>query len=148
MSDSISSIASALNGAALSNMSRPPETTPDARETAAQENDARRQAEAVSGAAPATLVGQASSASTALQGPEEASASVGTRVNVVPASNSTTNTIEQSARQISRSYAEGQPSAAEMRAASEAYQAESQAASQQAVQQQQQGGVRATDITV
>jgi hypothetical protein len=131
-----------MNAAALQRLSRPPETTPDAREAAAQENDAKREAEAVSGASPATLAGPDQGALARLQ----ESGSVGTRVNVVPASNDTAGTVQRASQEVSRAYAEGQPSAAEMRAASEAYRAEAAASEQMAVQQQRQGGVRTTEV--
>jgi hypothetical protein len=133
--DSISANSSIMPPSALARVSRPPETTPDAREAAAQENEPRRTAEAVQGASPATL-----------QGPEELNNTVGTRQNVVPASNDNASLIQQAESQVSRAYAGGQPSASEMRAASEAYQVETAAASQMAQQQQQQGGVRTTDV--
>jgi hypothetical protein len=133
--DSISASSSIMSPSALTRMSRPPETTPDAREAAAQENEARRNAEAVQGAAPATLAG-----------PEEMNNTVGTRLNIVPASNDNGSLIQQAESQVSRAYEGGAPSAAEMRAASQAYQTETAAASQMAQQQQQQGGVRSADV--
>jgi hypothetical protein len=133
--DSISANSSIMSPSAISRMSRPPETTPSAREAAAQENEPRRTAEAVQGAAPATLAG-----------PDELNNTVGTRLNVVPASNDNGSMIQQAESQVSRAYAGGQPTSAEMRAASEAYQTETAAATQMAQQQQQQGGVRTTDV--
>ncbi len=55
----IDSISPVMSASPLTSLSRPPETTPSARETAAQENDARRNAEAVSGASPAAFPAQA-----------------------------------------------------------------------------------------
>jgi hypothetical protein len=133
--DSISANSSIMAPSALAQTSRPPETTPTPQESAAQENDSRRTAEAVQGAAPATLAG-----------PDELNSTVGTRMNVVPASNDNGSVIQQAESEVSRAYAGGQPSAAEMRAASDAYQTEAAAAGQMAQQQQQQGGVRSMDV--
>lgn len=132
--DSISGISPVMAAAPLSTMSRPPETTPDARESAAQENDARRTAEAVRGASPAMLAA-----------PEQSTASVGTRVDVVPEANNSELSLQRASSEISRSYQGGEPSASEMRAASEAYRAEA-AARDQMAQQQQQGGARSADV--
>lgn len=118
--------------------SRPPEVTPDAREIAAQENDARRIAEAVSGASPAHL-----------QGPDEqtAVAGVGTRVDVVPVPSDPEGSLQRATAEISRAYQGGEPSPAEMRAAAEAYRAE--AAAQADLARRAQGeGLRTLDITV
>ena len=103
--------------------SRPPETTPDARESAAQENDARRTAEAVSGAAPASI----SSASS--------SPSVGTRLQITPAPNDAEASLQASASQIAR--VQSAPEQQNTRAASEAYQ--SQAAAQTQITQEEKG---------
>ena len=129
----------AISGSApLSTLSRPPETTPSARESAAQENDARRTAEAVQGAAPSTQ--------SRPQEPAESLESVGPRSSVVPASNSAELSYQDASQALSRANGNGeQPSAAEMRAASEAYRAES-AARDQFAQAQQQGGVRSADV--
>ena len=102
-------------------VSRPPETTPDAREAADQENDARRVA--------------ASSQSVSR---------TETRVNVTPAADAELS-FQQASSEISRDYQGGEPSAAQMRAASEAYQAEA-AARDQMAQTRQQGGVRSADV--
>jgi hypothetical protein len=122
----VSSIPSAVSRAA---QSRPPETTPEAREAASQENDARRTAAAESGASPAYLAG-----------PQESSSpsAVGTRV-YVQASADTETTLRASSAEISRAYAGSETSAADMRSASEAYQAASAARSDMARQQQGDG---------
>src|SRR5271157_106738 len=101
--DSISATSSIMSPSTLARMSRPPETTPSAQEAAAQENEPRQTAQAVQGAAPATLAG-----------PEELNNTVGTRVNVVPASNDNGSLIQQAESQVSRAYAGGQPTSAEM----------------------------------
>jgi len=133
--DAISAASYAAPSAPMTTISRPPETTPDAREAAAQENDSRRTAEAVQGAAPSTLTA-----------PDQSSASVGTRQNVVPVSNDSQLSVERASAEISRAYQGGEPSASQMRAASEAYRAEA-AAQDQVAQQQQQGG-RSADVMV
>ncbi|MGO9309692.1 MAG: hypothetical protein ACLQDL_11795 [Spirochaetia bacterium] len=121
----IDSVSPIMSPSPLTSLSRPPETTPDARETAAQENDARRVAESVSGASPAA------------QGrPEESSGpvSVGTRVPVAAAPD-TEGTLREAASQIVRA-SSGPDSSAALREASEAYQ--SQASARDAIAQQQQ----------
>ncbi len=140
--DSISGISpvfaapyAASAAAPMTTISRPPETTPDARESAAQENDARRTSEAVQGAAPSTLAG-----------PDQATSSVGTRQNVVPASNDSQLSLERASAEISRAYQGGEPTASQMRAASEAYRSEAAAQDQVALQQQQ--GGRSADVMV
>ena len=113
----------------LTSLSRPPETTPDARETAAQQNDARRTAESVSGASPASQARPEDSA-----GP----ASAGTRVPVV-ATPDTEGTLREAASQISRASSAGPDSSAALRNASEAYQGEAAAQDARARQQQNNG---------
>lgn len=117
-------------------VSRAPEVTPDAREAAAQENDARRVAEAVSGASPAYLGGP---------GAQGSSVSVGTRVNVVPIPNDPEGSLQAANAQISRAYAGGEPTPADMRAASEAYSAEA-AARDELARRQQGDGARTLDV--
>jgi len=116
--DSVSGISSPQQ---YMTMSRPPETTPDAREAVDQENDARRMA--------------ASS---------QSASSAETRVNVTPAPDAEMS-LQQASTEISRDYQGGEPSAAQMRAASDAYQAEA-AARDQMAQNRQQGGVRSADV--
>ena len=131
-------IDSISGSAPLSTLSRPPETTPNAREAVEQENDARRTAEAVQGAAPSTQ--------SRPQEPAESLETVGPRSNVVPASNSAELSYQDASQALSRANGNGdQPSASEMRAASEAYRAEA-AARDQVAQQQQQGGARTADV--
>jgi len=120
----IDAISPVMSAAPLTTLSRPPETAPRAQESAAQENDARRIAESVSGASPAA------------QGrPEEASGptSAGTRVQVV-ASPDNEGSLRESQLQLARSSSE---STAAARSASDAYQA--QAAAMQSLAQQQRG---------
>jgi len=132
--ESVSSISPVINRAIQT--SRPPETTPDAAQAASQENDARRTAAASSSASPAYLAG-----------PEDtrASASVGTRENVTPVARDAETTLQNSASQISRAYAGGEPTPADTRAASEAYRAEASARDQLAGQKQG-NGTRTVDV--
>ena len=132
--EAVSSISPVINRAMQA--SRPPETTPDAVQTASQENDARRTAAAASSASPAYL-----------SGPEDtrASTNVGTRENVTPVARDTETTLQNSASQISRAYAGGEPTPADTRAASEAYRAEASARDQLAAQQQG-NGTRTVDV--
>lgn len=55
-----------MSASVMQNLSRAPQTTPDARVSAAQENDARRTAEAISGVTPASINSVSSSS---LNGP-------------------------------------------------------------------------------
>ncbi len=122
----IDAISPVMSAAPLTTLSRPPETAPRARESAAQENDARRIAESVSGASPAA------------QGrPQEASGptSTGTRVQVV-ASPDSEGSLRESQLQLARSSSAPESTAA-ARAASEAYQA--QASARESLSQQQRG---------
>jgi hypothetical protein len=117
-----------MSASPLTSLSRPPETTPNARETAAQENDARRNAESVSGASPAS------------QGrPEQSSGPVGTgtRVQVV-ATADTEGSLREASSQIARA-SSGPESSAALRNASEAYQSEATARDTIARQQQNNG---------
>jgi hypothetical protein len=130
----IDSVSPIMSPSPLTTLSRPPETTPDARETAAQENDARRIAESVSGASPAA------------QGrPEENSGpvSVGTRAPIV-ASPDAEGSLREAASQIVRA-SEGPDSSAALRNASEAYQSEASARDAIAQQQKNNG---ATSVNV
>jgi hypothetical protein len=123
-----------MSASPLTSLSRPPETTPNARETAAQENDARRTAESVSGASPAS------------QGrPEDSSGPVasGTRVQVV-ATPDTEGSLREASSQIARA-SSGPESSAALRNAAEAYQNEASARGDIAKQQQNNG---ATSIDV
>lgn len=123
-----------MSAAPLTTLSRPPETTPDAREAAAQETDARQVAQSVSGASPAA------------QGrPEDASGpvSTGTRVAVNPAPDAEGSLREASA-EIARA-SNGPDTSAALRSASEAYQ--SQAAARDTIaQQQQNNGATGVDV--
>jgi hypothetical protein len=127
----IDAISPVMSAAPLTTLSRPPETTPRAQESAAQENDARRIAESVSGASPAA------------QGrPEQASGptSTGTRMQVA-ASPDTEGSLRESQLQLARS-SSGPESTAAARSASEAYQAQS-SAMQDLAQQQRGNGTQA-----
>jgi len=126
--DSISSGSPIMSASALATVSRPPETTPDARESATQENDARRVAASESGASPATL-----------SGPE------GSRVAVVAAPNDAESSYQSASAEISRAYQGGSPSPSELRSASDAYRTES-AARDDLARQQQDNGVRGLDL--
>ena len=123
----IESIGSISPATPLTTLSRPPETTPTAQEQEAQETDARRTAESVSGASPAYLTG-----------PEETNnaSAVGTRTTV-QSSPDTETTLRQSSAEIAR--AENAGSTANVRQASEAYQAEASARTDMAQQQQANG---------
>jgi len=130
----IDSVSPIMSPSPLTSLSRPPETTPNARETAAQENDARRIAESVSGASPAA------------QGrPEENSGpvSVGTRVQITAAPDAE-GSLREAASQIARA-SSGPDTSAALREASEAYQ--SQASARDAIAQQQQNN-GATGVNV
>jgi hypothetical protein len=120
--DSISSAAPIMAASVMQYRSRPPETTPDARESAAQENDARRTAEAVSGAAPA---------------------SVGTRLQIVPAPNDAEASLQASSSQIARAQSGAEQQ--NVRAASEAYQSQA-AAQSQITQQEQANGSQSVNV--
>ena len=129
----IDSVSPVMSASPLTSLSRPPETTPDARETAAQENDARRTAESVSGAAPAVQAG-----------PENNAAPAETRVPVV-ATPDTEGSLREAASQIARASSAGPDSSAALRNASEAYQSE--AAAQDALaRQQQNNGATSIDM--
>ena len=138
--DAIAAISPVMQTAAAPRVqvSRPPETTPDARAAAEEENNARRMAEAVSGASPAYLAGP--------QG-ANASLAVGNRENVVAVPSDVEGSLQRASAQISRAYSSSEPSAAELRAASEAYQAEATARDNLA-RQQQGNGTRSIDVTV
>ncbi len=117
---------------------RSPDTTPDAREAAAQEQDARRIAESVSGASPAYL-----------RGPDQqpVATTVGTRVNVVPVPTDPAGSLDRAGQQIERAYASGAPTPEEMRAAEEAYRVQAEARDDLA-RRAQADGARSLDITV
>ncbi len=116
--------------------SRPPETTPRAQEAASQENDARRVASAQSGASPAYQAG-----------PNETSSpsTVGTRVDVQAAAPDAESALRASTAEIARAYSSGETTPSDMRAASDAYRAESGARSDIAMQQQD-NGARSVDV--
>jgi NADH dehydrogenase/NADH:ubiquinone oxidoreductase subunit G len=132
--EAVSSISPVINRAMQT--SRPPETTPDAVQSAAQENDARRTAEASRSASPSYLAGAEDT---------RAPASVGTRENVTPVARDAETTLQNSVSQISRAYAGGETTPADTRAASEAYRAEASARDQLAAQQQG-NGTRTVDV--
>jgi hypothetical protein len=99
---------------AMVRMDRPQETTPDARTTAVQENDARQTTTAASAAAPA-----------------------GTQVNTTPVANNAEANLQAASAQISRASQAQTP--ADLRAASQAYNAEAGARDELAKQQQGNG---------
>jgi hypothetical protein len=117
-------------------MSQPQETTPDARVSAAQENDARNQAAAVSGASPAYQAGNTQTANASV---------VGTRMDVTPAANDAEGSIREANAQISRATQTGSQTPVDMRAASQAYGAEASARDEIA-QQQQGNGAQTLDV--
>jgi hypothetical protein len=121
--DSISPASPIMSASAMQNVSRPPETTPDARESAAQENDARRTAEAVSGAAPA---------------------SAGARLQITPAPDDAEASLQASASQIARAQSSPEQN---VRAASEAYQSQA-AAQSQITQQEKANGSQSVNVMV
>jgi hypothetical protein len=130
----IDSISPVMSASPLTSLSRPPETTPNARETAAQENDARRNAEAVSGASPAALARPDQNA-----GPAQS----GTRAEVV-ATPDTEGTLREASSQIARA-SSGPESSTALRSASEAYQSEA-AARDTIARQQQNNGATSVDV--
>ena len=135
----IDSISPVMSASPLTSLSRPPETTPNARETAAQENDARRNAEAVSGASPAALARPEQNA-----GPRRTRVlRAGTRAQVV-ATPDAEGSLREASSQIARASSAPESSAA-LRSASEAYQSEASARDTIARQQQNNG---ATSVDV
>ncbi len=127
----VSSITPISNVSPMQQVSRPPETTPTPLEAARQENDARRTAEAQSGASPAYLAGPGEPG---MQG------GVGTRTQVVPTPNDVEGSIQRADSVLSR-----QPTAEEMRRASDAYQAQA-TARDEAARQREGIGTRTLDI--
>jgi hypothetical protein len=134
--DSISSVSPIMAQGPLSRMSRPQETTPDARVAAAQENDARNEASAVSGASPAYQAGNTQSANPSV---------VGTRTNASPVVNDAEGSLREASAQISRATQTGSQTPVDMRAASQAYSAEASARDEIA-RQQQGNGARTLDV--
>jgi hypothetical protein len=134
-SDSISPVSPIMAQSAIVKMDRPQETTPGARESAAQENDALRTSAAVSGASPAYQ------ASAARQGNPS---TVGTQVNVSPVANDAEGSLREASAQISRASQPAQ-TPLDMRAASQAYNAEAGARDELA-RQQQGNGSRTLDV--
>lgn len=130
----IDAISPVMSAAPLTTLSRPPETTPSPRESAAQENNARRIAESVSGASPA-----AQGRPEQLPGP----VSSGARVQVVAAPD-TEGSLREAERQIARASSTPDSSAA-LRRASEAYQSQA-AARENLAQQQRSGGAQSINI--
>lgn len=123
---------------AASAMHRSPDVGPEAPEAVRQEYDARREAEAVSGASPAYL-----------RGPDNrpVSPEVGTRTAVVVSAADPAATLDQAGRKIERAAATASPSAADRIAAEQAYQAQARA-SDEIAQRAQAEGARSLDITV
>jgi hypothetical protein len=124
----IDSVSPVMSPSPLTSLSRPPETTASARESAAQENDARRIAEADRGAAPAVQAR-----------PEENTA----RVQVV-ATPDTEGSLRESASQIARASASADSTAA-LRNASEAYQSAA-SARETIARQEQNNGATSVDV--
>jgi hypothetical protein len=116
---------------------RSPDVAPEAAEAAAQESDARRVAESVSGASPAYLTGPDN---------QPVAAGVGTRTEVVATAADPAGSLEQAGRQIERAYAAASPAAVDRIAAEEAYRAQAEARDDLA-QRAQAGGARSLDIT-
>ncbi len=134
------SASSALDAfrAAITASRRSPDVNPDAAQAAAQESDARRVAESVSGASPAYLRGPEG---------EVPVTTTGTRVNVVPVAQDPVGSMERANQAVERAYASGSPTPTDLRTAQEAYQAEAAARGDLAAQEQAQGA-RSVDITV
>lgn len=124
--------------AAVAASRRSAEVAPDAREIAAQETDARRVAESVSGASPAYLRGADG---------QTVSTGVGTRVNIVPVRSDPQGSLERASSEISRAYGRGSPTPVDLRNAAEAYRAAAAAADDLALRQQAEGA-RTLDISV
>jgi hypothetical protein len=122
-----------MSASPLTTISRPPETTPSARESAAQENDARRVAESVRGAAPS-----------AQARPQESSGPSAEMRSQVVATPDTEGSLREAASQIARASASADSSAA-LRSASEAYQGVSSARQAMASREQNNG---ATSVDV
>ena len=115
--------------------SRPPETTPDAREAERQQNDARRIAEASQSASPQYLSGPNG----------ESYSGGGARVDAGPVTNDPEGSIQRAQTLIQSVNSNGAPSSAETRAASEAYRVAS--AAQSDLDRQRQGeGSRSVDV--
>ncbi|HET6485577.1 MAG TPA: hypothetical protein VFH83_04105 [Spirochaetia bacterium] len=118
----------------MQQISRPPETTPTAVESARQESDAVRTAPAQSGASPAYLAGPAEQG---VQG------GVGTRTPVIPVENDVEGSLQRASSELSRT--PPAPTSEEMRRASDAYQAQAAAQNEQA-QRREGDGTRTLDV--
>jgi hypothetical protein len=136
--ESVAAVPSISGYPAVTRISRPVEVTPDAREVARQENDARRIAESVSGASPAYLNGPDG---------QPVAVSGGTRANIVAVPTEPEGALQNAKAQIARAYSEGETTPVDMRNASEAYRAEA-AARDDLARRQQQDGVRNLDVLV
>jgi hypothetical protein len=134
----VGAVPSVLTFASITRISRPPEVTPDARETLRQESDARRVAESVSGASPAYLSGPEGQA---------VPVSVGTRSTIVAVPAEPQVAMEAAKAEISRAYSEGETTPADLRNASEAYRAEA-AARDELARREQGNGLRTVDVSV
>ena len=130
----VSSISPISNPSPMQQISRPPETTPTAVESARQENEARRTSEAESGASPAYLAGPMEQG---VQG------GVGTRTQVVPVENDVQGTLQRASSELSQT--PSTPTSEEMRRASDAYQAQAVAQNEQA-RQREGNGTRTLDV--
>ena len=129
----VSSISPISNPSPMQQVSRPPETTPTAVESARQENEARRTSEAQSGASPAYLAGP---------GEQGMQGGVGTRTQVVPVESDVEGTLQRASSVLSQS---NTPTSEEIRRASDAYQAQATAREDQA-RQREGNGTRTLDI--
>jgi hypothetical protein len=130
---SISSASPLMSASVMQNLSRTPQTIPDARVSAAQENDVRRTTGAISGATPASINSVTSSS---LNGPHaNGPASIRTGLQIIPSPNDTEAALQSSASQIAR--LQSNPEQPTARAASEAYL--TQAAARTRITQQGQG---------
>ena len=131
----VSSISPISNPSPMQQISRPPETTPTAVETARQENEARRTSEAESGASPAYLAGP---------GEQGMQGGVGTRTQVIPVEADVEGTLQRASAVLSQP-ANTTPTSEEMRRASDAYQAQATAREDQA-RQREGNGTRTLDV--
>ncbi len=121
--------------ASVQNMSRAPLTTPDIRESAAQDNDAQRAALAISGVTPASI----NSSSTSLNSPHvNGPDSVRTGLQIVPSPENAAVALQSSESQIAR--LQSNPAQPTARAASEAYLTQAASQTQVNLQPSQAGG--------
>jgi len=134
--DSISSVSPIMSQSAMVRPSRPRESTPTESAAAAQQDDARLQAAASSGASPAYQAGPAQNANPSV---------VGTRMEVTPVANNAEASLQEANAQISRASQAPAQTSVDQRTASQAYTVQAQARDQVA-QQQQGNGTRTLDV--